>query len=36
MGGFVNSPLTRVTAWTLFTAISAANIWLVLQVIGIV
>jgi len=36
MGGFVNSPLTRATAWTLFAVISAANVWLVLQVVGIV
>jgi manganese transport protein len=36
MGGFVNSTLTRVTAWTLFAVISAANVWLVLQVIGLV
>jgi manganese transport protein len=36
MGGFVNSILTRVTAWILFAVISVANIWLVLQVIGVV
>jgi len=36
MGGFVNSPLTRATAWTLFAVISAANVWLVLQVVGVV
>ncbi len=36
MGGFVNSPLTRATAWALFAVIGAANVWLVLQVAGIV
>jgi len=36
MGDFANSPLTRLTAWTLFAVIGAANIWLVLQVIGVV
>jgi manganese transport protein len=36
MGDFANSTFTRLTAWTLFVIISAANIWLVLQVIGVV
>jgi manganese transport protein len=36
MGGFVNSPLTRAVAWSLFATISAANVWLVLQVVGLV
>jgi manganese transport protein len=36
MGDFRNSMLTEVTAWTLFAVIGAANIWLVLQVIGLV
>ena len=35
MGDFANSALTRLTAWTLFAIISAANVWLVLQVIGL-
>jgi manganese transport protein len=36
MGEFANSALTRVVSWTLFAVISAANIWLVLQVVGVV
>jgi manganese transport protein len=36
MGGFVNCIPTRVAAWILFALISVANIWLVLQVIGVV
>jgi len=36
MGEFANSASTRVVSWTLFAVISAANIWLVLQVIGVV
>jgi manganese transport protein len=36
MGDFANSSLTRVTAWVLFVVISAANAWLVLQVVGVV
>jgi manganese transport protein len=36
MGDFANSPLTKVVSWALFAVISAANIWLVLQVAGMV
>jgi len=36
MGEFANSVLTRVVSWTLFAVISVANVWLVLQVIGLV
>ena len=36
MGEFANSPLTRLVSWTLFAVISAANAWLVLQVVGVV
>jgi manganese transport protein len=36
MGEFANSFVTRVVSWTLFAVISAANIWLVLQVVGAV
>jgi manganese transport protein len=36
MGDFANSTLTRITAWALFAVISAANLWLVLQVVGLV
>ena len=36
MGDFRNSPLTRLVSWTLFAVISAANLWLVLQVVGMV
>ncbi|HEX4504942.1 MAG TPA: Nramp family divalent metal transporter [Alphaproteobacteria bacterium] len=36
MGDFANTTLTRLTAWTLFAVISAANVWLVLQVTGVV
>jgi len=36
MGGFANSFVTRVVSWTLFAVISAANVWLVLQVVGVV
>lgn len=31
MGSFVNSQLTRLLAWGLFTVISVANIWLIVQ-----
>lgn len=31
MGTFVNSHVTRLLAWSLFTVISAANIWLIVQ-----
>ncbi|MCJ1879146.1 MULTISPECIES: Nramp family divalent metal transporter [Pseudomonas] len=34
MGEFVNSLLTRVLAWTLFCVISAANLWLLLQLLA--
>ncbi|NKF21633.1 Nramp family divalent metal transporter [Solimonas marina] len=33
MGRFVNGPLTKLVAWTLFAAISAANLWLLSQFI---
>jgi manganese transport protein len=36
MGDFANSFMTRVVSWTLFAVISAANVWLVLQVVGVV
>jgi manganese transport protein len=36
MGGFANNAITTVVAWTLFCVITAANIWLVLQVFGVV
>jgi manganese transport protein len=36
MADFANSALTQVVSWTLFAVISAANAWLVLQVVGIV
>ena len=36
MGSFANDATTTIVAWTLFFAITAANLWLVLQVLGIV
>jgi manganese transport protein len=36
MGVFANTMLTTLVAWTLFCVITAANLWLVLQVSGIV
>jgi manganese transport protein len=36
MGVFANNAVTRITAWTLFCVITAANLWLVLQVLGVV
>jgi manganese transport protein len=36
MGQFANSMLTRMVSWGLFAVISAANVWLVLQVVGVV
>jgi manganese transport protein len=36
MGELANSLPTRVVSWALFAVISAANIWLVLQVVGLV
>src|SRR4029077_6267652 len=36
MGVFANNAVTRITAWTLFGVITAANLWLVLQVLGVV
>ncbi|HEX3499719.1 MAG TPA: Nramp family divalent metal transporter [Stellaceae bacterium] len=36
MGVFANTMLTTLIAWTLFGVITAANLWLVLQVAGIV
>jgi manganese transport protein len=35
MGPFANSRLVSVSAWALFVAISAANAWLVAQVVGL-
>ena len=35
MGRFANRAPTRVLAWFLFAAISAANLWLVLQTFGV-
>jgi manganese transport protein len=35
MGDFVNSRGTALLAWTLFTVISLANLWLVLQAFGL-
>jgi manganese transport protein len=35
MGEFVNRLPTRFLAWALFVVISAANIWLVVQTIGL-
>lgn len=31
MGSFANGPLTRIAGWSLFVAISAANLWLLVQ-----
>ena len=36
MGVFANNAVTGITAWTLFCVITAANLWLVLQVLGVV
>jgi manganese transport protein len=36
MSSFANDATTTIVAWTLFFAITAANLWLVLQVLGIV
>jgi manganese transport protein len=36
MGTFANNWTTTIVAWALFCAITAANLWLVLQVLGIV
>jgi manganese transport protein len=36
MGSFANDATTTIVAWTLFFAITAANLWLVLQVLGLV
>ncbi|HWU98647.1 MAG TPA: Nramp family divalent metal transporter [Oxalicibacterium sp.] len=36
MGSFANSRLTILLAWTLFSVISAANLWLVVQALGLV
>jgi manganese transport protein len=36
MGEFANKLPTRLLAWMLFVAISAANLWLVVQTIGLV
>jgi manganese transport protein len=35
MGDFVNSRGTALLAWALFTVISLANLWLVLQAFGL-
>jgi len=35
MGEFANTLPTRLLAWTLFVAISAANLWLVVQTVGL-
>jgi len=36
MGEFANTLLTRIVAWTLFAVITAANLWLVIQTVGLV
>jgi manganese transport protein len=36
MGEFANTLLTRIVAWTLFAVITAANLWLVVQTVGLV
>jgi manganese transport protein len=36
MGVFANGATTKLVAWTLFCVITAANSWLVLQVLGVV
>ena len=36
MGVFANGATTKLVAWTLFCIITAANLWLVLQVVGAV
>jgi manganese transport protein len=35
MGEFANTLLTRCVAWMLFVVISAANLWLVVQTVGL-
>jgi manganese transport protein len=35
MGEFANRLPTRLLAWSLFAAISAANLWLVVQTVGL-
>ena len=35
MGNFVNSTMTNMLAWLLFVVIATANIWLCLQVVGL-
>jgi manganese transport protein len=35
MGEFANKLPTRILAWSLFIAISAANLWLVVQTVGL-
>jgi manganese transport protein len=35
MGEFANRLPTRLLAWSLFVAISAANLWLVVQTVGL-
>lgn len=34
MGRYANGLLTRVLAWSLFTLISAANLWLMARLLG--
>jgi manganese transport protein len=34
MGRFANGPVMKASAWTLFAVISAANVWLVVSVLG--
>ncbi|HWA44231.1 MAG TPA: Nramp family divalent metal transporter [Hypericibacter adhaerens] len=36
MGAFTSPPLLAATAWILFLAITAANLWLLLQTVGLV
>ena len=36
MGSFTNSRLTTLLSWSLFAIISAANLWLVVQALGLV
>ena len=36
MGEFANRLPTRLLAWSLFVVISAANLWLVVQTVGLV
>jgi len=35
MGEFANTLLTRIVAWSLFAVITAANLWLVVQTVGL-